>query len=100
MWPAAPPTSAPLMQPLASAVTVCAVSRSAAVTAANKNFIRNLPTRNSDELLNETRQREVPTSPITHFYVVGSRQSRGGCASNCGRGTLLTRIAVTALSRD
>src|SRR5436309_15826837 len=34
MWPAAPPTSAPLMQPLASAVTVCAVSRSAVVTAA------------------------------------------------------------------
>jgi hypothetical protein len=33
-------TSAPLMQPLASAVTVCAVSRSAVVTAANTNFIR------------------------------------------------------------
>src|SRR3982074_954630 len=45
MWPAARPTSAPLMQPLASAVTVCAVSRSAAVTAANTNFIRILPTR-------------------------------------------------------
>src|SRR6266550_1225244 len=64
MWPAAPPTSAPLMQPLASAVTVCAVSRSAAVTAANTNFMRiSLLGR----LLNETRQREVPTSPTIHF---------------------------------
>src|SRR5256885_16420490 len=72
MWPAAPPTSAPLMQPLASAVTVCAVSRSAAVTAANTNFMRiSLLGR----LLNETRQREVPTSRPFISYVVGCRQS-------------------------
>src|SRR3979490_1352762 len=58
MWPAAPPTSAPLMQPLASAVTVCAVSRSAAVTAANTNFIRSLLL---GRLLNDTRSRDVPT---------------------------------------
>jgi hypothetical protein len=40
MWPAAPPTSAPLMQPLASAVEVCAVNRNAAAAAANTNFMR------------------------------------------------------------
>src|SRR5437660_6823878 len=75
MWPAAPPTSAPLMQPLASAVTVCAVSRSAAVTAANKNFMRSSLL---GRLLNETRQREVPTSPTIPFYVIGSSQSEIG----------------------
>src|SRR5438045_6404960 len=83
MWPAAPPTSAPLMQPLASAVAVCAVSRSVAVTAANTNFIRILLL---GRLLNETRQREVPTIPTIDFVLVGSRQSemgqRSGTADN------------------
>src|SRR5689334_1304854 len=75
MWPAAPPTSAPLMQPLASAVTVCAVSRSAAVTAANTNFMRILPTRTIP-------QRDPPErgsdQPDDHFLCLGFRQNEIG----------------------
>jgi hypothetical protein len=48
-----------LMQPLASAVTVCAVSRSAAVAAASANFISILPTRTTAQ---RDARREVPNS--------------------------------------
>src|SRR5207248_7664516 len=84
MWPAAPPTSAPLMQPLASAVAVCAVIRRAAVRAANTNFMRiSLLGR----LLNETRQREVPT-----IVSLCRRFSRARSGRRSGTPTRLRRV--------
>src|SRR5689334_4475496 len=67
-----PPTSAPLMQRLASAVAVCAISRSAAVIA---EYELHGCAPYSDAFLNETRWR-VPARLMIEFFCSWFRNAR------------------------